>query len=258
MVKRDQLTQFIEKTIGLDLINKGRQIDSNANGVQFHGSDKVGKVALGVSLNVDFLREATQAGAQYCIFHHGFDPRHLNARYSQGSQERLRLIFGNNLTIAGYHYALDAQPEFGNNATIARQLGAKVVDTLYETWGVVAKLPKKVALDELSKQCATLFDHDILASKVGNEEVQILGIVSGAGKPYHAQIEEMHEKGVELYISGESSESRLHAMQEEGISYFLGGHYATEVYGVQELGKRIKVHYKDQLEVEFIDIANPL
>lgn len=258
MVLRDELTSFIEKTIGLDLLAKARAKDEVANGVQFLGSEQITKVVLGVSCNEDFLIEAAAAESQYCIFHHGFDPRTHLSRYSLASQKQLRVIMGCNLTVAGYHYALDAQPEFGNNATIAKLLGAKITDKLDDEWGFVARLPKPLSLDELSAICAKLFSHDILAIKVNDQSVQTIGIVSGAGKPYSAQFAEMHSKNVELYISGESSESRLHAMQEEGISYFLGGHYATEVFGVQELGKRIKAHFKNKLEVEFIDIPNPL
>ncbi|MFH2061392.1 MAG: Nif3-like dinuclear metal center hexameric protein, partial [Candidatus Beckwithbacteria bacterium] len=83
-------------------------------------------------------------------------------------------------------------------------------------------------------------------------------VVSGGGKPYAEHLAEMEEKGVELFISGESSESIPHKMKESKINYFAGGHYATEVFGVQELGKRIKEHFKEKLKVEFIDIPNEI
>ena len=73
-----------------------------------------------------------------------------------------------------------------------------------------------------------------------------------------AEIAEMETKGVQLYISGETSEWLIHQMKESEINYFCGGHYATEVFGVQELGKVIKKHFGDKLEVEFIDIPNPI
>lgn len=259
MVKSSELTKFIEETIGEDLLRRAQKIDVVANGVQFNGHEEVNKVALGVSLNTDFLLEASKVGANYCIFHHGFDPRTVGSRYSKSSQERIRIIVESKMTISGYHFALDAQPDFGNNATIANLLDAKIITTFFkEGWGFVAKLKSPKSLDELSSKCAEIFSHDVLAIKTSDEKVQTLGIVSGSGRPDAEVIDEMVKKGVELYISGESSESRLHAMQEEGINYFLCGHYATEVFGVQELGKRIKAHFKDRLEVEFIDIPNPL
>ncbi|PIW06971.1 Nif3-like dinuclear metal center protein, partial [Candidatus Collierbacteria bacterium CG17_big_fil_post_rev_8_21_14_2_50_45_7] len=46
--------------------------------------------------------------------------------------------------------------------------------------------------------------------------------------------------------------------KEAGFNIFVAGHYATEVFGVQELGKKIKEKFGDKLEVEFIDIPNIL
>jgi putative NIF3 family GTP cyclohydrolase 1 type 2 len=68
----------------------------------------------------------------------------------------------------------------------------------------------------------------------------------------------MEEKGVELFITGESSESIPYKMKESEINYFVCGHYATEVFGVQELGKKIKSQFKDKIKVEFLDIKNPI
>ena len=47
-------------------------------------------------------------------------------------------------------------------------------------------------------------------------------------------------------------------MKESGIAYFVCGHYATEKFGVQELGKKIESKFKPKVEVEFIDIENPI
>ena len=69
---------------------------------------------------------------------------------------------------------------------------------------------------------------------------------------------ELEAKGVQLYISGETSEWVVHQMKESEINYFCGGHYATEVFGVKELGKKIKEKFNNNLEVEFIDIPNQI
>ncbi len=68
----------------------------------------------------------------------------------------------------------------------------------------------------------------------------------------------MLEKGIEAHITGEVSEGTVHRMKEMGVTYLAAGHYATEVFGVQELGKKIKEHFKDNVDVEFIDIPNPI
>ena len=258
MVKRDQLIEFVYQTIGKEWIEKALAKDELANGVQFLGNEEVKKVALGTSLNEDFLQEAVKAGAQFCIFHHGFDVRTWRSRYPLFSQKRMRVIFENKLTVMGFHYALDFHPEIGNNVAIIKKLGAKVKDTLYEEWGYIAEFSTSQDVKKLSEKCAKLFSHDIFAVLSGPKKVKTIGVVSGAGKPDAQHLAEMEEKGVELFITGEPSESIPHKMKESRINYFAGGHYATEGFGVQELGKKIKGEYKNRLEVEFIDIPNPI
>jgi dinuclear metal center YbgI/SA1388 family protein len=256
MVKRDELVKFIYQTIGKELMAKALQKDEVANGIQFSGSDQVKKLALGVSLNEDFLTEAVKAEAQFCLFHHGFDARVWKWRFPTFAQKRLKAMVENKLTVMGLHYILDAQPDFGNNATIIKELGAKIKQPLFEEWGFTAEFnePKKVS--DLQTQCAELFQHDILAVLGGPKQVKTIGVVSGRGVPEPSHIAEMESKDVELFISGETSEWTIHQMKESNINYFACGHYATEVFGVQELGKVIKAYFKDQLEVEFIDIPN--
>lgn len=258
MIHRDQLVKFIYQAIGSELIQKALQKDEFPNGVQILGAKTVNKVALGVSINLDFLNEANRVGANFCLFHHGFDVRTYQSRYPLFSQKRLRTIFQNQLTIAAFHYALDSHPQIGNNAVIIRELGAKIKDPFYEDWGYTATFSSPQDVKKLSQKCARLFSHDIFAVFSGPQKVTTIGVVSGAGKPYAPDLAEMEAKGVELFISGEPSESTPNKMKESGINYFACGHYATEVFGVQELGKLIKAHFKDQVEVEFIDIPNPI
>jgi putative NIF3 family GTP cyclohydrolase 1 type 2 len=47
-------------------------------------------------------------------------------------------------------------------------------------------------------------------------------------------------------------------MQEAEINYFVCGHYATEVFGVKALSAEIGERFKGKVEVEFIDIPNPI
>ena len=99
MIKRDELIKFIYRTIGKNLLAKALKIDEVANGVQILGKEQVNKVVLGVSCNEAFLKEAVKRGADFCIFHHGFDPRVFKSRFSLSAQKRLRLIFKNDLTV---------------------------------------------------------------------------------------------------------------------------------------------------------------
>lgn len=258
MVNRDELIESVCQLIGPEWLAKAKVKDELANGVQILGSDEVKKVTLGVSCNEDFLAEAVRVGSNFCIFHHGFDVRTHKSRFPLFSQKRLRLIFQNNITVMGFHYCLDAHPKLGNNAVIIRELGATLGKPLFDEWGYTGTFDRPQDVTTLSQKCAALFSHDILSVRSGPATVRTIGVVSGAGKPYAPELAEFEAKGVELFITGESSESVPNKMKESGINYFAGGHYATEVFGVQELGKVIKAEFKDKLEVEFIDIPNPV
>jgi len=259
MVKRDQLIKFIYQTISKDLLVKALKIDEVANGVQILGKENVSKIALGTSLNQEFLKEAVKRGADFCIFHHGFDPRTFKSRFSISAQKRLKLIFKNDLTIAGFHFCLDAHPQIGNNATIIKRLGAKITGQFWgEGWGFIAKFAEPQSLTALKSKCAKIFNHEISSFLVNSKPVRIIAVVSGGAKPNAENIAAMEEQGVELFISGEPTESTPHKLLESGINYFTGGHYNTEVFGVQELGKKIKSHFGNKVKVEFIDIPNQI
>lgn len=260
MIKRDELIKFIYDYFGKELLKRAAQKDELANGVQILGSESIKKVTLGVSCNKDFLKEAVKVGSNFCIFHHGLDVRTYKSRIPRYSQKRLKVIFQNEITIMGFHYILDSHHQIGNNATIIKLLGATIKDPLFQErdFGHTAIFSTPKDVKQLAKKCSEIMEHDIFAVYTGPKRVRTIGVVSGAGKPYAAELAEMEEKGIELYISGETSESIPNKMKEAGINYFACGHYASEVFGVQELGKIIKSHFKDKLEVEFIDIPNPI
>ena len=258
MIKRDELINHIDQIIGEDLLKKALEKDEIANGVQFLGQENVSKAALGVSCNEKFLLGAVKAGAQFCIFHHGFDVRTWKSRFPVFAQKRLKVIIENKLTVMGWHYALDSHPKIGNNAMIIKLLGAKIKEPFWDEWGYTAKFKEAQNVEELKIKCEKLFKHQIFSILTGPKKVKTIGVVSGAAKPEAGEIAEMETKGVQLFISGETSEWIVHQMKESGINYFCGGHYATEVFGVRELGKKIKEKFKDKVKVEFIDIPNEI
>lgn len=262
MVLRDDLITFIENTLGRDLLVKAAQIDENANGVQISGADEVSKVALGVTANLDFFHEAVAAGAQFCLFHHGLPlaPRFIaGAQLNQSQQVLLKYVFAHDLTVAGYHYTLDTHTELGNNATIIRELGATRLEIPYsEGWGWLAEFIRPTPVAKLADKLAAITSHDVFAVYGGNDLVKRIAVCSGNGKPLAQDLLALAKHGVDLLVSGEIGESDTAIAKQAGFNYFSAGHYASEVFGVQELGKKIKAHFKDKLEVEFIDIPNPL
>jgi dinuclear metal center YbgI/SA1388 family protein len=260
MVKRDDLTKFIYQTLGKDILDTAAKVDACPNSVQIRGKEEVKKVVSGVSLSLEFLEIAIAADADYIIVHHGIylDGHVIRSRF-EPYEDRLRLIFTTNLTLAGFHYALDAHPILGNNAQIIKALGAKRLDEPYlDSWGWVGEFKTPQDVQKLADKCATVFQHDVFVVNAGPQKIKRMGVCSGGAKPRGSQVYEIIDNHIDLHLTGEISESGPYFAEEGGYNYFSAGHYATEVFGVQALSAEIKKHYKNKLEVEFIDVPSTL
>ena len=259
MIRRTELNQFLNKFLGEQLLEEARSKDpQNANGLQIEGNERIKKIALGVSLTEDLLAEAVEAGGDTVILHHGMRFEMPRQRLEVFAQKRLELVFRHRLNVYGFHYVLDAHRMIGNNAVIARELGAKIVEPYYGGWGWIAQLPKEKSVAEISKRLAEITNPDVFAVYGPKKFVGRLGIASGFGITKSEERWEAVDKKIDVHITGEVTEWTVHIFKEMGITYLAAGHYATEVFGVQELGKKIKEEFKDNVEVEFIDIPNPI
>lgn len=258
-MKRDDLTRYIyDEVMGAELMAQAAKIDSRANGVQIVGSDEVSKVALGVSLNKAFLEQAASWGADYCVFHHGFDTQVHASRFPRYSQERLRLIYSSNMTIAGFHFSLDAHPSIGNNVIILSKLGVEQKTPLLD-WGYVGTLASPRKVSNIAAICKKEINPDLQVFADLDRDVTTIGVVTGGGGKLSAtEMAVLEDAGVELYITGEGVESSPHMFMENGIGLILAGHYATEVFGIKALGEKLQEQFGDAIEVKFIDVPNPL
>jgi len=247
--------------IGKDILAKAQITDQNANGVQIRGSEELTKVALGVSCNLEFLEKAAYWGAQVCIFHHGLglnDKYIINSRLLPSTQKELKYIFDHELTIAGYHYALDVHPSIGNNVQIIKKLGAiETYETYFEGWGWIGEFEHAKPLEDFAKDCSKLCKHDVFIVKGNKENIKRIGVCSGGAVPSGDHYWEMLDKQIDVHVTGEIKESSPSKMREMGLSYFACGHYATEVFGIQALGEAIKKRFSE-IEVQFIEVWNEL
>ncbi len=259
MLTQHQLNQTLKKILTPELLEKAKVKDPFLpNGLQISGSEKIEKIVTGVSISEEFINKAVEKNAQAMIFHHGLQlefPYHV---MRADHKKRLQLIFKNDLNVYGYHFVLDAHPTLGNNAQLAQKLNAEIIESYFDEWGYVAKLQKSTTNKQLSDKLRKIFDHDIFIVK-GKEEIQTLGIVSGGGIPGNKElITEIVEKNVDAHITGEIKERIPHQFKELDISYFAGGHYATETLGIKALTEELKKELQGKIEVEFVDVENEL
>ncbi len=72
-------------------------------------------------------------------------------------------------------------------------------------------------------------------------------ITGGAGDETAAAV----RKGLDAYVSGEGAHHNFFDAEEGGVNLLLGGHYATETFGVRALAKHLEEKFG--LEWTFID-----
>ena len=239
------------------LLSPGDFADYGPNGLQVPGPERVEIVATGVSAHRELFEQAAATGAQLVIAHHGlfwdFHPRSL----SPAMKERLRLLFDNNMGLAGYHLPLDAHPEVGNNALICEALGLERSEPFGEhrgrSIGFVGRSADGVPFDELRRRCVDVFGQEPFTWDSGPELVRSVGVVSGGAA---SSFVEAIAVGLDAFLTGEPAEHVMADARESGTHFIAAGHYATETFGVRRLGELLAEEFG--VRHEFLAAPNPI
>lgn len=250
-MRRSDLVDYLTEYLRIEEIR-----DYGPQGLQVEGREEVTKVVGTVDAQLPCVVAALEHGADLLLVHHGI---------FWGKQELLRGSFGNlvrtimsaGLNLFAAHLALDAHPEVGNNAELARRLGLEVVEHWANTNGtdlaVLAVEPSGVKLDYLVDRFERLVGPLRLVQAHGPRLVKRVGILSGAGASH---IHEAAAMGCDLFITGETSHAHFYDALNAGINVIYGGHYTTETVGVQALGRHLQTQF--DLDFEFIDLPTEM
>ena len=245
MANRDEIIAFAD-----ELLDLGSFEDYGPQGLQVVGADEVTRVVCAVSSSLELFERAAVAGAQLVIVHHGLlwdnEPRVIDRRV----RRRLQTLFDADINLAAYHLALDAHPEVGNNALLARELGVEV-DGPFLDIGVGGGV--STTRDDFVALVREKIAPDPLVFAEGPDELERVAIVSGGGSKY---LPDAAAAGYGLYLTGEPAEPSLHLAKELGITFVAAGHYATERLGVMALTEKLAERF--DLEWEFVELPNPV
>ena len=245
MAARDDILEHARELLDLDNYH-----DYGPMGLQVVGADEVTKIAAGVSSSRELFERAGQVGAQLLIVHHGLfwenDPRVVDRQL----KARLQALFDGNVSLAAYHLALDAHPEIGNNALLARSLGVEEPERVLE-WGFGGQLA--VGLDELAARLERATGQKPQVFDGGPKRIERVAVITGGAARLFPQIAAL---GYDAYVTGEPAEPTLHAARELGTHFLAGGHYATETFGIRALAEKLAERFG--LEWEFLDLPNPV
>jgi len=168
------------------------------------------------------------------------------------ARRRLKALFDAEITLAAYHLALDAHPEVGNNALIARELGIEPSEA-FAGIGIGGALDEPASIDELTARVREKLGSEPVVFAHGPDRIERAAVITGGAARY---LGEAANAGYDLFLTGEPAEPTLHTARELGIHFVAAGHYATEKIGIKALTERIAGRF--DLEWEFIDLPNPV
>jgi dinuclear metal center YbgI/SA1388 family protein len=244
---RDEILEFTHAYLDVDAYP-----DYGPMGMQVPGSREVSRIVCGVSSSLELFERAAAANADLILVHHGLfwdkDPRGID----EPLRRRLKALFDADMTLAAYHLALDAHPEVGNNALLARELGIEP-ERRFAELGFGGKLYEAVDLEGFTDRVRTALDMEPLIFDGGPPTIESAAVVTGgAGR----LLPDAAREGYDLFVTGEAEEWSLQASKELGIHYVAGGHYATERIGIKALAAKLAERF--DLEWEFVELPNPV
>ena len=248
-----ELVAYTNRLLAID-----RFSDYCPNGLQVEGRAEIRTLVGGVTACQALLEAALEQGADAVLVHHGYfwkgeDPCLTGMKY-----RRLATLLRHEIGLLAYHLPLDAHPELGNNAQLARVLDLTVTGTI----GDDGRTPGLVMLGEPAAPIGGAAFAAHLATRLGRPPLHIAGSdapirqlawCTGGAQSFIATA---HAAGADAFLTGEASEQTVHFARETGLHFFAAGHHATERYGVQALGAHLAQAF--DLRFAFIDIDNPV
>jgi dinuclear metal center YbgI/SA1388 family protein len=239
------------------LLNISSLKDFCPNGMQVEGDNReVKKIALGVSISLEFIEKAIELNADLILTHHGLIWDKDSRRIQGPIRKKLKALFESGIAAGTYHLPLDFHPELGNNVQLAKVLELSDVEMLStvpdRAEAVLGTIPCNT-ISEFSDLIEQKLQRKPLILPFGRKEVSRVVIITGGAQGYYLTAV---ENGADCFLTGEASEKNYGMAQEYEQHFISAGHYATEKWGILALGEHLKNGH--DIPFEFIEIENPL
>lgn len=246
------------------------------NGLQVEGPGPVRRVAAAVDASEAAVREAAAWGAELLLVHHGIFWDGLRPLTGPRFRKVEALIKGG-VALYSVHLPLDAHPEVGNSALLARALGLTELAPFGEYKGTAVgwmgtigasaapagpeppgepdgPTPDEppgdlddgptptpgVLAEELAAKMEAVLDGPVRVLPGGPERIARVAVVTGAGA---SMLGEAAASGLDGLVTGEAQHHHAIEAAELGVSVFLGGHYATETWGVKAVAAKLQEEF---------------
>ena len=228
--------------------------DNALNGLQIENSGRVTRIGAAVDVSTRVLTEAQKRHVDLLIVHHGLFWSGLQP--VRGALRRqLRIAFEKDVALYSAHLPLDIHPKLGNNAQLIAALGLKSPQPFLEGKGQPVGLKIRVSLSRsgLVRKLQKALNGQVKVFGFGPKQTRAIGIVTGAAG---SEIYRVAGEGIDTFITGEAPHWAAVAAEEVGVNLLLGGHYATEVFGVKALAAHLSKRF--EIPWEFIDCPTGL
>jgi putative NIF3 family GTP cyclohydrolase 1 type 2 len=131
----------------------------------------------------------------------------------------------------------------GNNAQLAAALGLKSAKPFFEEKGQLIGIKAKASLsrDDLIWKLRKVLRGPVKAFKSGPKKTSMIGVITGGAG---SEIYRVAQERIDMFITGEAPHWAAIAAEELGMNLILGGHYATETFGVKALAAHLSERFK--------------
>lgn len=250
-MKAAELASYLDEYLQI-----ARYPDRSNNGLQVQGRGEVSRVAFAVDACLASFNAAIAERAQLLIVHHGlFWSEHQ--QITGPHFERVKALICAECGLYAAHIPLDAHPEVGNNAELARIAGLQEVEPwgAYKgtTIGFIGNLPGPMPAADLSARVEASIGPGNRVQAAAGAVARRVAVCSGFGV---TMIDDALAAGADTLITGETSHTWFHPVEERGLNVIFGGHYNTETVGLKALGRHLERAFG--LGAAFIDLPTGL
>jgi len=258
MIALQALVEYVDGLLGIPghpdykTALNGLQVDARTRGNDGSAGVGIRRIGAAVDTSEAVIASAVAADIDLLLVHHGLfwdGLRPLTGRRFR----RVEALIRNGVALYSAHLPLDAHPELGNCALLARALELDLKGRFGEYegrpigfWGT----PKEWEPSALARRFESAVDGPVRVLDGGADSLAKVAGVTGGGGSF---IEEAAGLGMDALVTGEGSHHTFVDAHEMGIHVLYGGHYATETFGV----KALAAHLAERFEVDWTFLDHP-
>ncbi len=211
------------------------------NGLQMENDGNVTQIISAVDASLAVIEEAAQTKNSLLLVHHGM--------FWQGALpltgsffRKIKAAMKGNLAIYSSHLPLDMHPVIGNNVLLAKAIGLRSIRPILVTDGWATGVAGDWTGDRagLVRAVSNAVGKDVHLCASENHAVYSVAVITGGAG---SQVSKISDLGFDAFVTGEGDHWTFIEAEEKGLNTLYAGHYATETFGVKELGLGIALEF---------------